>query len=79
MLVVLDPILSEGINSVLHILHIREVGVNVIHRRLDIQVLHFPLLSLVVDYQLGMHDLKCHQEEDQYTRYFSPKAIICVY
>ena len=78
LIVVIDDFLLEGINLVLNLLHLREVGANAILTQIDGQVLHLPLLGLVVDYQQGLHYLKCHHEEDQATRDFSPIAIICV-
>ena len=47
--------------------------------QLNGQILHFPLLCLVIDDQLGLRDLKCHHEEGQATRDLSPRAVICVY
>ena len=52
--------LSEGINLVLHLLYLREVGADVVLVRLDGQILHFPFLVSVIDEQLGLNDLKCH-------------------
>ena len=48
LLVVLDLVLLEEINFVSHILHLHEIDVNVILSQLDGQVLHIPLLSLIV-------------------------------
>ena len=42
------------------------------------QVLHFNHLDSVIDDQLGLHDLKCHHEEDQATSDLPPISIICV-
>ena len=75
---VLDLILSEEINLVLHLLHIHEVGANVVIAQLDRHILHFPLLGLVINDQLGIDDLKCHHEEGQYKCDMLPRAFICV-
>ena len=58
MLVILDPVILEEIDFVLHLLHLLEVGANVIFARLDGQVLHLPLLGSVVDDHLVLHELK---------------------
>ena len=58
LLIVLDPILSEGINLVSNLLHICEIGADVVIERLYGQILYFTLLGLVIDEQLGLHNLK---------------------
>ena len=74
----LVPLFLEGINLVSHLLHLHEVGADVILARFDGQVLHFTVLGSVVDDQLGLHDLKCHHEDYQATRDLPPRLIICV-
>ena len=78
MLVILDPILLEGIHFVSHILHLCEVGANIILAQINGWVLHLPLLVLVVDDQLKLHDLKRHHTKDQATRDLTPGAIIFI-
>ena len=69
----------ERINLVSHLLHIREVSADVFLTRLEFKILHFPLLGLVIDDQMGLRDLKCHHEEGQATRDLLLRAVICVY
>ena len=52
---------------------------NVIIARLDGQVLHLPLLGLVLDDQLRLHDLKRHHRKYQATRDLPHRSIICIY
>ena len=78
MLVILDPVILEEIDFVLHLLHLLEVGANVIFARLDGQVLHLPLLGSVVDDHLRLHDRKRHHKKDQATRDLPPRSIICI-
>ena len=68
----------EGIDFIFHLLHIHEVGENIILARINVQVLYLPLLELVVDEQLWIHDLKCHHEKNQATHDLPPGAIICI-
>ena len=73
MLLLLDPVLKEGIDLVLHILHLCELGAKIILARLDCQVIHLPLLVLVVDDHLRLHYLKCHAKKDQATHDYHPE------
>ena len=78
MLIVIYPVLSEEINLISHILHIFEVGAKIVLKQLDVQILHSNHLGSVVNDHMGIHDLKCHHEEDQATRDLPPRAIIYV-
>ena len=46
----------------MHILHLLEVGADVVLTCLDGQILHFTLLGLVIDDQMGIHDFNRHNE-----------------
>ena len=41
-------------------------------------ILHFSILVLGINDQLGIHDLKRHHEEGQATRDLPPRGVICV-
>ena len=58
-------------------MHLREVGVNVILALINGQVLHLPLVGLVADDHLGLHELKYHYEKDQATRDLPTGSITC--
>ena len=62
MLIVLDPVLSEGINLFSRLLHLCEVGTDVVFARLYGLILNLPLFGSVINDQLGLHDLKRHHE-----------------
>ena len=69
----------ERINIVSHILHLYEVGADIVLSRLDGQILHLPLFGSAINDQLGIHNLKQHHEEGQYTRDLPPRGVISVY
>ena len=50
LLVVIDPVILEGTDFILHILNICEVGANVILAGLYVQFLYLPLIGMMVDY-----------------------------
>ena len=79
MLIIFDPVFSEGTNILSNSLHLCEVGADVVIPQIDGNILHLPLFGLVIDDQLGIHNLKQHHEEGQYTRDLSPRAVISVY
>ena len=78
LLIVLDTVLSEEINLVSYLLHLLELGADVVLARLDGQILLFFLVGLVIDDQLGLHEFKRHNEEGQATHDLPPRAVICV-
>ena len=51
---------------------------NVILAQFDGQVLHLPLLGLVIYDQLRLCALKRHHKKDQATSFLLPRAIICI-
>ena len=62
----------------MHLLHLREVGANIVLARLNVYIFHFTLLGSVIGEQMGLHDLKCHHEEGQATRDLPLRAVIYV-
>ena len=63
----------------MYLLHLFEVGANVILSRLDGQVLYLTLLGFVADDQLRLYEPNCHNKKDQATRDLPTGAIICLY